>query len=83
VVVLAQLTLTPLAFVTTLTTAWASLTLAAFATVQERFTSAVVPTSQWVTATVMATSSTPLACVVVLAQLTLTPMASATTLTTA
>ena len=83
VVATAQLTLTPMASVMMLTTALEQLMLAASATVQAPFTNADVQTSPPATATVMATSSTPWAYVVATAQLTLTLMASVTTLTTA
>ena len=65
----------PMESVTTWTTAWVSTTLAAYATAQEKSTSADVQTSQKVTATVMATSLTPWAYAVVTARQ--MPMATA------
>ena len=81
--VLAQRTQMRTAFAMTWTTALALMTTAACATVQARSTSADVQTPLKATATAMATSSTPLACAVVLAPQTWMPTASAMTWTTA
>ena len=64
---------------TTWMRAWVHLTLAACATVLERFTNADVRTFQKATATATATNSTRLARVVVLARRTLMRTAFATT----
>ena len=64
-------TLMPMAFATTSTIVWARLTHVACATVLVLFTTAVAPTSLQVTATAMATSSTPVVFAVVTAHLVL------------